>query len=534
MPTEVEVEVLLFLAQKYKEIEDERKKKKEQQVMVEQIIQDITTFISNFINNMRTEQFKSTYESLVGYYKDMKRSTGAEGVSVFQLGCRGVLQDTENFIINRNSTTWDDILTETYLLYAQIVCFMAASYIELNELYGYELEESIIEIYEKNLKLSFDLERVFFNGWYVHRLQKNDNFSRVERWRSVYLTHTKNQMIPYRLYRDKLVNLWQQEKVNIDANFNRKSPEPLYGGFEFPRCSDFSIVEDTEDKTRRYLAVNDRGVKDPNISFASIIKDIPSNKVEKDTEVCFEVVLKSLKPGRKVVIAIYELRPSDKSVIENGEASSAELEIGEEWVSQNIRYRKQLDETSIRFEIYWYDREPDNLLIDKSYITLSKSYPTLETADTDYDTLYFWGWRSEEQRCRHISFHYDLKEAYRTGQYIYVHNEGGALRDPSIHQDSWITLKHEELGKEFVFEAFVKNEQDVTRKIQLRIWELDGGNLSPKDEHTETYEITNEWTRVQVRYKKQYPITFLRSEIYWFDQELAPLLIDNARLYQIW
>ncbi|MDF2066583.1 hypothetical protein [Bacillus sp. Cr_A10] len=530
-----EYEVLVFLYQKYSAIEAERKQKKEQQKMMEQIINEITSFTRKYIDSMRVEQFKAQYESLVGYYSDMKNSTGQDGVPNFQKGCRDVLEGTENFIIEKMATPLEDeIIKETYLLHAQIVCLMTASYIEINELYGYELESNILEIYEKNLKLTWDLESTIFNAWYQHLLTHNERFARVERWRSVYLSQVKRKLTVYRQYRDKLLNLIQIAQINNNPNFNSKTPDLLYGGFDFPRCSDYSIIEDLEDKTRKYLAINDRGMKDPNIAFASIVKDTPFNTVERDTEIDFDVVLKSLKPGRQVALVIYELRPSDRGAIENGEASTGILEIGDEWVHQTVKYRKQFDETSIRCEIYWYDRDPENLLIDKAYITLSpKLNPYLDSKEpTRDDTLHLLGWRAEEQRCRHLSLHTDFNKSYRTWQYIYAHNNGGNVGDPSIHQDSWVLRKDNEMENEFVFEAFVKNEEDITRKIQLTLWELGNTKLSPIDNHSETYEITAEWTRVQVRYKKKYPITFLRSEIYWFDQELAALLIDNARLFQ--
>lgn len=357
----------------------------------------------------------------------------------------------------------------------------------------------------------------FYEHKYAKSLDRNNN----------YMDHSLHP--DFETYK-KLVNHRKElehqryvQWINLNGDFKFKATDeaPAYGNFTFDRCPNYAIKE-VENKVNA-LAVNN---KDGRLDNPSIIKDV--HDIPARSSSTFTVTMKSTIPNRTLQLAIHELTQGEYV---NGAAENKVA--GEDWSEYSIKYEKQRDDTFLRFEIYWFDKAEDDLLIRHTYVDFTQVEPLVP--DIKYaEILPFPDYCSLRHRSTHKAVYFHADPHYASSLYCAANDAEKTFASPSVYFDLVMMWASDWARLDVTFEAYLKTRKDIGREIHLCIHELHPlgeGNYDIKNSvWSPAFRLTNDWKRYHLTCIRQHH-THIRCEIYWSDHDEVDMMLRDARVH---
>ncbi|MEB9552870.1 hypothetical protein P4J60_29670 [Bacillus cereus] len=413
------------------------------------------------------------------------------------------------FELENYSRSKDETLTvAAFPIYNCAIALAIAVYTQRKVRFNYYLaDEIVIKFLNSNIETQHEIENYIFTleqklGDYYFKLP-HPGHRLLEFAKNMYHTRGFTEQTRY-LY-----------LINLNADFLNKSTneQTAYGGFNFRRCSQFSL-KDIED--RQVLAVNNKGGDKPNPSFYKRISGIYGG-----VELSFDVTMKSLKPGRQVELAIFETDLINGKLLNE---KREQIELSTDWSNHSISLPAKLQDTSvIDFEVYWFDNEDLDILVNHTYVHLTFREYKLPDPYLPYLFQNLW-----TKRCDIDQLIFDISNDSISTQYIKANDAAKTHPNPSVYQDLEV---YRNKTNKITFEALIKSKEDIGRQIVLAIWDFKGdypGGPGRKAHSTGKYTISSSWNKFSIEAPIN-PSVNIRCEIYWFDNEDVDLLVKDAR-----
>lgn len=318
---------------------------------------------------------------------------------------------------------------------------------------------------------------------------------------------------------------WEHKRyiqwVNLNGDFKFKSTEgvPPFGNFRFDSCTNYSIKEIDG---IRVLAINNKdGIRDDPSIFKDVC-DIPAESISN-----FTVTLKSSIPNRSIKVVIHEL---DKGQIVNNVGEN--ITIGDVWTEKVVTYKKQREDTVLRFEVYWYDKVEDDIYIKHTYIDFTQV--DLPVPNIEYsDFLPFPSYVSLRNRTTNKAFYFHTDANYSSSVYCAANDVNKKFDSPSLFFDMVMMWISNWSKLNVTFDVYLKTREDIGREVNLCIHELyplGGGNYDIKNSvWSSRYKLTNEWQLFSLTCDRQHH-THVRCEIYWHDHNEIDIMLRDIKV----
>ncbi|MCY8466850.1 hypothetical protein [Bacillus atrophaeus] len=394
------------------------------------------------------------------------------------------------------------------------VSLQIAAYSELSARFeDYTSDEYIIR------ELNYLLEKHY--EYYTYKFHKSyDNYTKT------YFNHPLFGILEYKSiisYRKFLEYMRYKQLINLNGHFQFRDPEEHaeYSRFVFVRCTQFNIKQ--LDDGRRVLAVNNKDGQQTQPSIYKDIKDIPTK-----SSTSFNVSIRSFNTNRDIELVIWEIKPNGENV---GKASLP-YRIKDSWEDLSLSYEKIMDETTLRFEIYWNDALDEDIYVKNTYIEFSQVEAVIPEVDykeklplPDY---LGWGNRSTNK-----SVFFELNNNYSSSLYFAANDVKKTFESPSIFYDLSLMWCEDWARLNVSFEIYLKTRNEVSRTVNLCIHELypirPGSYDIRNSVWSEKLQLSTEWQKFNLSCERK-EHTQIRFEIYWNDYEEIDIMIRDIKV----
>ncbi|MCY9224191.1 hypothetical protein MOF11_03840 [Bacillus haynesii] len=300
--------------------------------------------------------------------------------------------------------------------------------------------------------------------------------------------------------------------LNSDFSFKETDDVPKYGGYIFERCSKYE-VKTLEGK--RILAVNNHNGQQDDPSIFKDVFGIPA-----ESSCVFTVSCKSTISGRKIKLAIWELNVDEKVNVK-----TEEFLLDNEDMELKIEHKKIKHDTFLRFEVYWFDKLKDDILINKTNIHYTQDEQVNPEVKFSKN-LPLPDYLGIQTRSTNKAVYFSLESNYPSSLYFAANDANKLFDSPSLFYN--IPVFNAWNGLDISFEVLARTREDIEREIQLCVHELSGDGIrnsvwSPK------YILNTRWQWFSLKCVRQHQ-TALRCEVYWNDDRETDIMIRDLKV----
>lgn len=413
---------------------------------------------------------------------------------------------------------------KVYDTYREAMLLLMSCYnTDINLFKNYESYEFIItHVYNELLEIHNKVEKYLYSYYtQTHDIMKSIDRGDTPKFIEIYRFRIEHDVniklrdkynIRRELERGRYIQL-----INMNNNFELNSSHE----FKFFRCTQ-NVISSKENN--KFLSVNN---ENGTISPPSVLKDVSG--IPENSNIIFDVNLSSEKPERNSEVVIWEI--GDGTIINKSPNPNEYFILNNDWKLISRKATKQRENSQLRFEIYWHDNHSPYLNIDNYSIIYSEQEIELpEVYKKEYLpilSLYSWN-----RRCSNLSINHELSDGYPTSQLLYANDEGRTYSNPSIFHDLDLPKQYGDWSKlNIIFEANIKTEKNVNRKISIAIHELRNINGERFDivntSWNEGILLTDKWLKIAHKCDRKTD-NLIRIEIYWNDNDPTNIILKDS------
>ncbi|GAA0373198.1 hypothetical protein [Paenibacillus motobuensis] len=494
---------------------------------------EISARILNQLNDLKKEIVQyilehslSQYEGKIDWYHEFYEQTITDYIN----GVKDETKTKENLtqlsfflgevISEINKTFISDLqfyCKKVHPILINAVIFQIATYTEMSVRFGEftrdtDVIQSLDFLLEKHFsyyKYTYDNSNIYPNGTYLDR----PVFNNFDLYKSIIK------------FRKELEHLRFINEINLNSNFKliETTERTAFGKFQFHRCTQHQILELNQ---IRVLAANNQNGELDNPSILKDVHDIPE-----ESTATFTVTLSS-SISRQAQLEIWELTESGEVI---GEEPTVAFPIDNQWTTQTITYRKKQMDTKLRFEIYWFDKNVDNIFIRNANITFTQAEERLPDVQYPHilpmvDSLVL------KSRSNNKMPYFTINPDYSSSIYFAANDDKHTFEVPSVYYDLTMSGLNGPIKDwerlNVTFECFVKSRENIDRNIALALHEgeMKNGNFNAKNTiSTEKQAINTEWKFFRLSGSRQFN-GWVRCEVYWFDSNATDIMIRSPRV----